>query len=113
MGGAGSDNTRNFFLCSAALLRAAPELWAPQRRVVLVAPGATAWAWLPGLVHAAYLFGQVAAAPGAWRVAGGLRFVVGEWQKPVEVFVAPRKPLAEALQVALRFEEDDPRGHGL
>ncbi|CAE8648763.1 unnamed protein product, partial [Polarella glacialis] len=37
-GGAGSDNTRNLYLCGASLLKAFPRLWELESRVVLVAP---------------------------------------------------------------------------
>lgn len=111
MGGAGSDNSKNFFLCSASLLRACPKLWAPQTRVALVV-GAKHWTLqgfrrLGGVVQAAYVYGKVdpVMPHSTLDVPRGRRFSVGPWHQPVEVFLGA-KSLAEALEVALNFEED-------
>eukprot|EP00435_Cladocopium_sp_Y103_P017905 s1626_g4.t1 len=115
MGGAGSDNTKNFFKCSASLLRAFPKLWAPQTRVALVVPGAKHWTLqglrrLGGVAQAAYVYGKIFGAlpHSTLEVPGGRRFTMGTWQRPVEVFLraSSAKSSAEALEVALSFEED-------
>ena len=108
MGGAGSDNMLNFFLCSGSLLRRAPALWAPKRRLVLVLLShGGGLKGLEGLgAQAVYLFGKAKAVAKGWRVAGGYRFVVGTWEKPTEVFLGEEKGVVEAMELALSFEEE-------
>ncbi|CAJ1406177.1 unnamed protein product [Effrenium voratum] len=113
MGGAGSDNTKNFFLCSASLLKAFPQLWAQETRVVVVAPldrGWRAFSRLAGLVNAVYLLGQVPKKlpVDSLRVSGGARLVLGAWNQPLELLLqrCGNCNAAEAFDTVLRFEED-------
>ncbi|CAE7343537.1 unnamed protein product [Symbiodinium sp. KB8] len=119
-GGAGSDNTKNFFLCSASLLQAFPDLWDQKYRVVVAAPlgRGTSESALRRLVgagaQALYLLGEVApehtvTSQRAFRVSGGVHRQLGTFASSFEVTMKSCHAscdLAEALSAALQFEED-------
>eukprot|EP00439_Symbiodinium_sp_Y106_P085531 s451_g28.t2 len=120
-GGAGSDNTKNFFLCSASLLQAFPELWDQKYRVVVAAPlgrRGTSERELRRLVgagaQALYLLGEVApkhtvTSERAFRVRGGVHRQLGTFASSFEVTMKSCQAscnLVEALSEALQFEED-------
>lgn len=116
-GGAGSDNIRNFYVCTASLLRRHPRLWEVENRVVIIAPllrhgpgeprptaAAAAAAMrrlrrlrrLPGLgPHAVYLRGPTprlarpAEVPDRPHFSwpGGWVQHVGGWGETVDIFV--------------------------
>eukprot|EP00928_Gymnodinium_smaydae_P087679 TRINITY_DN71911_c0_g1_i1.p1 TRINITY_DN71911_c0_g1~~TRINITY_DN71911_c0_g1_i1.p1 ORF type:complete len:971 (-),score=48.77 TRINITY_DN71911_c0_g1_i1:168-3080(-) len=111
-GGAGSDNTRNFYLCMAAMLHKAPRLWDAEDRVVIAAPlptdpvdgiGVAAEALRllrqsvrrrPGLgPHAVYLVGQVPEAlwaevrPENIQIDGCIVLHAGEWGESFDIVV--------------------------
>ncbi|CAE7034736.1 unnamed protein product [Symbiodinium sp. CCMP2592] len=119
-GGAGSDNTKNFFLCSASLLQAFPDLWDQKYRVVVAAPlgRGTSERELRRLVgagaQALYLLGEVApkrivTSHRAFRVHGGVHRQLGTFASSFEVTMKSCQAscnLVEALSAALEFEED-------
>lgn len=135
-GGAGTDNTYNFYHCMASLLRAVPRLWEPAVRVVLVAPLLPADLWpsrtamddvLSKLAlitrhpevgpHALYLLApsgtqwEVEDDPKKFRPPpGGLVFHAGTWADTVDVVVhsCTKTPCdwGEMLEVALSYEQE-------
>eukprot|EP00434_Breviolum_minutum_P038638 symbB.v1.2.034284.t2/scaffold4397.1/size40204/4 len=103
MGGAGSDNYKNFFLCTASLLKAFPKLWVPKTRVALVFPHRRQTWTLRGMrslaqvAQAAYVFGQVSGKipSTSLRVPEGQRFNLGPWHQPVEIYLGSASTAAE------------------
>jgi len=130
-GGAGSDNTKNFYLCIASLLRVHPKLFEPRHRVVVAAP------LLPGYVkdaaaaktalrrfmhmrrqhnggpHALYLMGTPPQAQQdtseCVSLRGGFVQHVGGWPDDLDIVVhdgGPGAGLEESLRLTLGMEED-------